>query len=263
MVFQVRVNNSANLPEQALVGTSESVNISLDDRITGSQERGAAGLERKSVDEQVKELDVACGAGRVEVVGGEAVLADKSGVELDHDSRPGLADRVDLVLGANGGICVGVDGLVGRVADAADTGGAVDNVRAESEWRDGSAGLLSEEGHGIGPSLAHAASLGRSETRAGSSTGHAVGDSVGELVCDDIVLEGTIAVGAGVCPGEHAALSGLAVGGSGEVCVVGARRVLNGEEDGIVALSTLAEIVGLEVEGRLCETVTIGEVLST
>jgi hypothetical protein len=218
-------------------------------------------LKSKSIDEEVHEDDIAFAAGGIEVIGGEAVLADESGVKLNHHSRPSLADGVDFVLGANSGVCIRVNAHVGRVADATDTGGVVVHVRPEGEGRNGGAGLLGEEGHCVGPSLAHATSLSRPEARASSSTGHAVGDSVGEFVGNDIVLESTITVGGVECPGEHAALSGLAVRGSREVCVVGARRVLNREKDGIVALSTEATVVGLEVESLFCETVLVGKVL--
>jgi hypothetical protein len=168
---------------------------------------------------------------------------------------------VDFVGLGDACVCEGIDALVGRVRDRADALDVVVHVRTKGERLDGGAGLLGEESHGVGPSLAHSTGLGRGETTAGSAASHAVGDSVGELVYDDVVLEGTIPVGGVEGPGVHAALSSLAVGGSSKVGVVGSSRVLDREQDGITALSALCAVVGLEVVGGLGEAVTVGEIV--
>lgn len=49
----------------------------------------------------------------------------------------------------------------------------------------------------------HATGFGGLETSTGSTTGHSVGDAVSILVNDDVVFEGTIALGACEGPEEH------------------------------------------------------------
>ncbi len=49
----------------------------------------------------------------------------------------------------------------------------------------------------------HATGFGGLETSTGSTAGHSVGDTVGVLVDDDIVLEGSITLGACQGPEEH------------------------------------------------------------
>ena len=105
----------------------------------------------------------------------------------------------------------------------------------------------------IGPALAKTASLGGLEATASAATSKAVGETVSILVNNDVVLEGTIAVGAGESPGEHTHLTRLAVGRGGKVGVVGSRRVLDGDEDMVVLSATLAVVVALEVVCSLGE----------
>lgn len=83
------------------------------------------------------------------------------------------------------------------------------------------------------------------------------------LVNDNIVLKSTIPLGAGNIPEEHPHLSALAIGGSGEVGVVGTSAVLDTDSDTIVTASTLSEVVGLEVKGGLGEAVAVGDVVDS
>ena len=207
------------------------------------------------------EDDVALTATRVEVVGGEAVSTNETPVDFEEHGGPDLADGVHLVLGGDGSVGVGVGVHVAGVGNATNTGLVVVDVGAEGEVGDGSRLLLGEEGHGVGPSLAHATSFGRAEAGASSSASHAVADAVGELVRDNVVLEGTVPLRGAEGPGVHAALSSLAIRGSSEVGVVGAGDVLNGELDGVTLLSTFAKVLLLEVEGSLGEAITVSDIL--
>ena len=120
------------------------------------------------------------------------------------------------------------------------------------------ANLLSKS---IRPALTHATSLGGLEAAAGTTAGHAVGQTVSVLVCDDVVLESTVTLGVGEVPQEHAHRAALAVGRGGEVRVVDARRRLDGDGDTIIAPTTVAEVVVLEVERGLREAVAVVDVV--
>ena len=116
-------------------------------------------------------------------------------------------------------------------------------------------------GHRIGPALTHTTGLGGLEAAASATAGHAVGDAMGVLVGDDVVLEGAVALGAGEVPEEHAHVAALAIRGRREVGVVGARGVLDGDGDAVGALAALAEVVGLEVERGLGEAVLVRDIV--
>jgi hypothetical protein len=169
------------VPEGTLVGTGVAVRVRLDDCITSREERRVARLERKAIEHKVEENGVSTGASRRGLrTRVEPVRSDEGSVDVHESVGPDLADRVHLVLGCDGGVCVRVDGLGRRVGVRADASAVGDHVLAHHVVGDGSGGLLGPEGHGVGPALAHAAGLSGLEARASSTTGHAVGDTYGD-----------------------------------------------------------------------------------
>ena len=69
-------------------------------------------------------------------------------------------------------------------------------MHTKSEVLNGTTFLLLEpEGHRIRPTLAHTTGLGVGEAASGTSTSHAVRDSVGHFMRNDIVFEVTITPG--------------------------------------------------------------------
>jgi hypothetical protein len=85
---------------------------------------------------------------------------------------------------------------------------------------------------------------------------------MGHLVGDDVVFDGTVTAGVGNCPKIHAHAAGRAVSRRGEVGVVGAGAILDGDEDTVVADSALTDLGLLEVEGRLGEAVLVCDVVN-
>lgn len=81
------------------------------------------------------------------------------------------------------------------------------------------------------------------------------------FVDDDTSLKSAVSVRGGLGPDVHAHAAVLAVGGRGEVGVVGAGAVLGVEDDEVVALAALAVVVGLEVAGRLGEAEVVQQVV--
>lgn len=57
-------------------------------------------------------------------------------------------------------------------------------------------------------------------------------------------------------------MSGLTIGGSGEVRVIGTSRVLNRNSNRITPLATVTEVIVLEIEGFLIETVAVRYVVN-
>ena len=82
-----------------------------------------------------------------------------------------------------------------------------------------------------------------------------------DLMSDDIVSQGTIALGRRGRPEEHLHQSALAIGRGGEVRIVEAGSVLDGNLDAILVLSSKTIVVVLEVEGRLGEAIFVGDVM--
>lgn len=78
---------------------------------------------------------------------------------------------------------------------------------------------------------------------------------------DDVVLKGTVPLRASKIPEEHSHSSALTIRRSGEVGIVGTSAVLDTDSHTIGALSALSEVVDLEVESRLGETVSVGNVV--
>jgi hypothetical protein len=214
------------LPQQALVGTCVAVDIGLDPGVASGDHGRVAGLEAERVKEEVEVNDVALGAVGVGPGGaGEAVLADECGVHLVENVGPDLADVVYLSERLDGGVAQGVGGTVGDnsvrkrarmrikgrdvrasgVGVGPDTSGRVGNVVAEHIVGDSGGLLLSPLGHSIRPALTHTTGLGGLQAAAGSTASHAVSDTVGHLVDDNVVLERAVAVGRGVSPDIHAA----------------------------------------------------------
>ena len=81
------------------------------------------------------------------------------------------------------------------------------------------------------------------------------------LVDDNTGLEVTITGWLGGSPGVHSHAAVLAIWGSSEVGVVGARAVLSVADGEVVALTSLAVVVHLEVTGLLSETESVENVV--
>lgn len=78
---------------------------------------------------------------------------------------------------------------------------------------------------------------------------------------NDVVLKGTVSLRFGEVPQIHPHRTTLAVGWSVEIGIVGARAILDEDSDAVVADAALAEVVVLEVEGGLGETVLVRDVV--
>lgn len=72
------------------------------------------------------------------------------------------------------------------------------------------------------------------------------GETAGDAVDNNVVLEGSVAEGVGDAEQEHAHFARLAVRGRREVGVVDASGVLDGDRHTVVGASTLSIIVVLE-----------------
>lgn len=235
------------LAERALVGTIEPVDIGLDPSITSGEERRVARLKRERVHEEVEENGVsALGVGVCGRVGGEALLRDERGVDLVEHVGPNFTDVVDLVELLQTREAERVRRRGGRVREAADALGVVDDELAHDVVGDSRTRLLGPVCHRVRPALTHTTSLGGLEAATGTTAGETVGDAVGHLVDNNVVLKGTIAEGVGDVEQEHAHLTGLAVGGRREVGVVGASGVLDGDRHTVIGTSTLSIVVVLE-----------------
>lgn len=81
------------------------------------------------------------------------------------------------------------------------------------------------------------------------------------FVDDHTGLKSTVPVGGGLSPDVHPHTAVLAIGGSGEVGVVGARAILRVEDDEVVTLATLSVVVRLEVTGLLGESEIVQKVV--
>lgn len=78
---------------------------------------------------------------------------------------------------------------------------------------------------------------------------------------DDALLEGAVTSGGGHSPDVHPHAAVAAIGGSGKVGVVGARAILGIQDDKVIAQTTLAVVVGLEVAGNLVEAEEVQQVV--
>lgn len=79
-----------------------------------------------------------------------------------------------------------------------------------------------------------------------AATSTTAGETVGDAVDNNVILEGSIAEGVGDVEQEHAHFARLAVGGRREVGVVGASGILDGDRHTVVGASTLSIVVVLE-----------------
>lgn len=77
------------------------------------------------------------------------MLSDESGVDVMEHVSPNLANIVHLVQLANGGVTERVDGRVGGVGVAADTGRVVEDVGTRDPVLDVAGLLLSPSGRRI------------------------------------------------------------------------------------------------------------------
>lgn len=193
-----------------------------------------------------------------------AVLVDQVPQDLVQHGGPGLADVVDLVLGVEGGVSVGVGGQAGREQDRADTGRVVVDPGTHGVVGVAGVGRLETDGRGheVTPTLTHTTSLeGVEAVGVGGSTGQTRRQTVGVLVDDDTGLEGAVTVRGGQSPDVHSHAAGLAIGGSGKVGIVSAGAVLGVQDGEVAARTTLAVVVDLEVTGGLVETQGVQEVM--
>jgi hypothetical protein len=112
---------------------------------------------------------------------------------------------------SNGRVALRVSGSAGGVGPGPDTSGVVGDVVSKNVVYNGRGLLLSPSvkgqqrygektneinslGQGIRPTLTHSASFSGLQAPTGTSTSHAVSDTVGEFVDDDIVAQRAIAV---------------------------------------------------------------------
>jgi hypothetical protein len=140
------------------------------------------------------------------------------------------------------------------------------------------ADLLHPVGHSVRPALTHTTGLGSLKTTTSTAASHAVGNTMSHLVDNDIVLkrtyviirhwtfvnwtcEPTITARSGGSPEVHAHATRGAIGRGGEVGIVGARRVLDGNGNAVVAFATRCDVGLLEVEGGFGETVLVRNVV--
>jgi hypothetical protein len=79
----------------------------------------------------------------------------------------------------------------------------------------------------ITPSLTKPAGFKGLQATSRSTTGHPVGDSVGELMDDDVVLHGTVSWNICEGPNKHATDTRSTVGRGGELSVVGTSGILD------------------------------------
>lgn len=205
-------------------------------------------------------VGVKVGAGAVVL----AVLVNQVPHDLVEHGGPGLANVVDLVLGVEGGVGVGVGGQAGREEDGADAGRVV--VHPGAHGVVGVARVLGLEadggGHEVTPTLTHTAGLESVQAvGVGGSTGQTGRETVRVLVDDDTGLEGAVTVGGGLGPDVHSHASGRAIGGSGKVGIVGAGAVLGVEDGEIAAGASLALVADLEVTGLLVESEGVEEIV--
>lgn len=188
-----------------------------------------------------------------------AQFVDEPGADFVPHQGPHLTDVMNFSQCLERSIGQRVCSLASRVRVRANSSLAVHNVCTKDEVRNGicRALLLRPLRKSIRPTLAHSAGLSSLKAATGPSTSEAVGNTVSVLVSDNVILECAIAVGGGVGPSEHAHLTGLAVGRSRKVGVVGARRILDGDLDAVVLGATLAVVVLLEVVRDFVESVTV------
>lgn len=85
--------------------------------------------------------------------------------------------------------------------------------------------------------------------------------SVGVFVDDDALLERAVTSGGGHSPDVHPHAAVAAVSGSSKVGVVGARAILGVQDDKVIAQTTLAVVVRLEVAGNLVEAEDVQQVV--
>lgn len=84
---------------------------------------------------------------------------------------------------------------------------------------------------------------------------------MGVLVDDDTSVEAGVTPRGRVVPDVHAHAGHLAIGGSGEVGVVGARAVLGVKDDIVIAAATCAVVVHLEVASGFVEAEGVEQVV--
>jgi hypothetical protein len=155
-----------------------------------------AGLECQGVDEEVEEDCVAgctCRRGFCRRI--KAMSGNERRVHVVQDVRPYLTNVVNLRLRLERRVPEWVYRRGRRVRVRADTARIVDHILAHHIVGNSRGCLLSPVCHGVGPALAHAASLGRLQAATRTTTCQAVGDAVRVLVNDNVVFKGTIALG--------------------------------------------------------------------
>ena len=273
-------------PKLARVGTASEEVVGVDDSITSLDEVGVARLERHTVHDKFHGEILAIGRHAVVIEGRHvrvvlAVLVDQVPQDFVQHGSPDVADGVDAAVQLDALVGLGVDGHRGRVQVVADTGGvAVDPRTHAVVLLAGVAGLETDGGRvEVGPALAHTTGLEQVKAPGvPGTTGETVGQTVSVLMDDDTGLERAVAYGLGVGPDVparcqfchvqqklqvdlHPHAAGLAIWGSGEVRVVSARAVLSVQEDEVVANTTGAVVVDLEVTGALIETELVQQVV--
>lgn len=151
---------------------------------------------------------------------------------------PDLTDIVDLAEGLEARITKGIGHRGRRVREAANASGVIGDKLAHSVVPNHPIGLFGPFRQRVRPAFAQATGLNALQAASGATASEAVGDPVSHLVDDDVVFEGTVAEGVGKVPQEHTHDSELAIGRRCEVGVVGARGILDRNEDRIAADAT-------------------------
>ena len=270
------------LPDPALVRAPVRCAIRIEQRITRVDE---AGIVRRQLERVGHELQHRLVAFRHLAVRARGV-GDDAAAHLPQGHRPDLADVVDLERASQLGfqrtdrnaarvvrrhivhVRPGerVDGVVGRVWKAPDAIGVVVGVVEEGTTetvRRVSAGRVravrvvalrvvqQRERVEVAPSLAQPSA--DAEEQPGGVAHEPVRQAVGQLVDDDLGIEGTVPIGIPVDEAKHLHAPGCSVGRRRKRGVVAA-CVLHIGAHGVATQAQPAEIDGLEVPGRLVES---------
>lgn len=117
-------------------------------------------------------------------------------------------------------------------------------------------------GHKVTPALTHTTRLGTAQTSTvGATTRQTSRHTVGVLMDNHTRLERSITDGVRLGPEVHAHTTGLSIGRSGEIGIVGTGTILCVEDDVVVTRAAVALVVDLEVVRRLGEAELVQEIV--
>ena len=113
-------------------------------------------------------------------------MADEFRIDIVQHVGPDFSDIVNFVESLDAAVFQRVDRGAGRVWVGADTSSVIVDPNSENKVGDGGILVLEPFSKGIAPAFAHSTGFGGLEATSSTSSGHAVGGSVGLFMSNDL-----------------------------------------------------------------------------